>query len=122
MGIITRSIANNIVTGGKLDGTDGLSGVISASNIENASLTNITALSSSLGDAIESVSTDPVSPSEGQLWYNTTIGVLKGYQLVAGSWASGGSMTTSRFNFPGAATEEFTGETVADNVKTITTS
>ena len=96
MGIITRSIANNIVTGGKLDGTDGLSGVISASNIADASITNVTAFSSSLGDAIESVATDPVSPSEGQLWYNTTIGVLKVYKSLGGVWAAGGNMGTAR--------------------------
>jgi hypothetical protein len=105
MGIITRSIANNIVTGGKLDGTDGLSGVISASNIANDSLTNITALSSSLGDAIESVATDPVSPSEGQLWYNTTIGVLKAYDGTLAAWASGGNMGTAREQLAGAGTQ-----------------
>ena len=38
MGIITRSIANNIVTGGKLDGTDGLLGVIPDTNFNNASI------------------------------------------------------------------------------------
>jgi len=102
MGIITRSIANNIVTGGKLDGTDGLSGVISASNIANDSLTNITALSSSLGDAIESVATDPVSPSEGQLWYNTTIGVLKVYRNIGGAWASGGNLPVGKSGMGGA--------------------
>ena len=47
MGTITRGIANNVVTGGKLDGTDGLSGTVSASNIANASLTNITSVSPS---------------------------------------------------------------------------
>ena len=105
MGIITRSIANNIVTGGKLDGTDGLSGVISASNIENASITNVTAFSSSLGDAIESVATDPVSPSEGQLWYNTTIGVLKVYQNIGGVWSAGGSLNTARADAGQAGTQ-----------------
>ena len=105
MGIITRSIANNIVTGGKLDGTDGLSGVISASNIADASITNVTAFSSSLGDAIESVATDPVSPSEGQLWYNTTIGVLKVYDGTLAAWASGGNMTTARGYLAGAGTQ-----------------
>ena len=105
MGIITRSIANNIVTGGKLDGTDGLSGVISASNIADASITNVTAFSSSLGDAIESVSTDPVSPSEGQLWYNTTIGVLKVYDGTPAAWSAGGNLTTARNGLAGAGTQ-----------------
>ena len=105
MGTITRSIANNIVTGGKLDGTDGLSGAIPASNIANDSLNNVTAFSSSLGDAIESVATDPVSPSEGQLWYNTTIGVLKVYDGTPAAWAAGGNLGTARRFLAGAGTQ-----------------
>ena len=95
MGTIKRTFANNVLADGKIDATD-LSGTIPASNIANASVTAVTALPSALGDAIESVATDPVSPSEGQLWYNTTIGVLKGYQLVADAWASGGNLNTAR--------------------------
>ena len=98
MGTITRGIANNVVTGGKLDGTDGLSGTVSASNIANASLTNITSVSPSLGFAVTSVASDPVSPTEGQIWYNTTSKTLKGYQnvVVAAAWASGGNLNTAR--------------------------
>ncbi len=91
MGTIKRTFANNILTDGKIDATD-LSGTISASNIANASVTAVTELPSALGDAIESVATDPVSPSEGQLWYNTTIGILKGYLLTSAAWASGGTL------------------------------
>ena len=29
------------------------------------------------GTAIQSVSSDPSNPEEGQIWYNNTIGVLK---------------------------------------------
>jgi hypothetical protein len=43
------------------------------------------------GTAIESVSSDPSNPEVGQIWYNNTIGVLKGYQLSAAAWASGGN-------------------------------
>ena len=91
------------------------------------------------GTAIRSVSTDPTNPEEGQIWYNNTIGVLKGYQLVADAWAAGGNLNTGRYELAGAGTqtaglafgggppasvttEEFTGETTAENVKTITTS
>jgi len=96
MGTITRSIANNIVTGGKLDGTDGLNGTIPASNIADASLTSITSLSPSLGSAITSVSVDPPAPAEGQIWYNSSSGTLKGYQLATvNSWASGGNLPVS---------------------------
>ena len=98
MGTITRGIANNVVTGGKLDGTDGLSGTVSASNIANASLTNITSVSPSLGFAVTSVASDPVSPTEGQVWYNTTSKTLKGYQnvVVNAAWATGGNLSNSR--------------------------
>ena len=95
MGTIKRTFANNVLTDGKIDATD-LSGTIPASNIANASVTAVTALPSALGDAIESVATDPVSPSEGQLWYNTTIGVLKVYKNIGGVFSSGGNLNTSR--------------------------
>lgn len=92
MGTITRSIANNIVTGGKIDGTDGLNGAIPASNIDNNSLSSITALSPSLGTAITSVSSDPPAPAEGQLWYNSSSGTLKGYvYATVNAWAAGGN-------------------------------
>jgi hypothetical protein len=97
MGTITRSIANNIVTGGKLDGTDGLNGTIPASNIADASLTSITSLSPSLGGAITSVSVDPPAPAEGQIWYNSSSGTLKGYLLAnVNVWSAGGNLNTKR--------------------------
>jgi hypothetical protein len=39
------------------------------------------------GTAIESVSSDPSNPEVGQIWYNNTIGVLKGYTFTAAAWA-----------------------------------
>jgi hypothetical protein len=95
MGTIKRTFANNVLTDGKIDATD-LSGTIPASNIADTTVSAVTALPSALGDAIESVATDPVSPSEGQLWYNTTIGVLKGYRSIGGAFASGGNLNTAR--------------------------
>jgi len=41
------------------------------------------------GQNILIVSSDPANPTEGQIWYNSTSNLLKGYALVAGSWASG---------------------------------
>jgi len=32
------------------------------------------------GTAIQSVSSDPTNPEVGQIWYNNTSGVLKGYK------------------------------------------
>ena len=104
MGTIKRTFANNVLADGKIDATD-LSGTIPASNIANASVTAVTALPSALGDAIESVATDPVSPSEGQLWYNTTIGVLKVYKNIGGAWASGGNMTAGQSQLGNAGTQ-----------------
>jgi hypothetical protein len=46
------------------------------------------------GTAIESVSSDPTNPEAGQIWYNNTIGVLKGYQLVAAAWSAGTNLST----------------------------
>jgi hypothetical protein len=49
------------------------------------------------GTTVESVSSDPTNPEVGQIWYNNTIGVLKGYKYVSGTWASGGNMTDAFF-------------------------
>ena len=57
------------------------------------------------GTAIESVSTDPTNPEVGQIWYNNTIGVLKGYQNIAGTWASGGNLSTARGGMYTAGTQ-----------------
>ena len=54
------------------------------------------------GTAIESVSSDPSNPEVGQIWYNNTIGVLKGYDLTLAAWAAGGNMTTARSALAGA--------------------
>ena len=57
------------------------------------------------GTAIRSVSSDPSNPEVGQIWYNNTIGVLKGYQLVADAWSSGGNLNTARRILAGAGTQ-----------------
>ena len=92
------------------------------------------------GQNILIVSSDPANPTEGQIWYNSTTNLLKGYANVAvNSWATGGNMATARYALPGAGTqaaglgiggytpptklantEEYTNPTFA--VKTITTS
>ena len=43
------------------------------------------------GFNIPSLSSDPSNPVEGQIWFNTTSGVIKGYADLSGSWASGGA-------------------------------
>jgi hypothetical protein len=99
MGTIKRTFANNILTSGKLDATD-LFGTIPASNIDDTTVSAVTELPSALGDAIESTATDPASPSEGQLWYNSSEGKLKIYGLVAAAWSSGGNLNA--VNYAGA--------------------
>ena len=42
MGARTRGLANNVLSSGKLDATDAISGTIAAGNIANASLDNAT--------------------------------------------------------------------------------
>jgi hypothetical protein len=64
------------------------------------------------GQLIRTLSSDPANPQEGQIWYNSTIGVLKGYDNTIAAWASGGNL--------GTATEEFTGAFLS--TKTLTTS
>lgn len=48
------------------------------------------------GSNILIVSSDPSNPVEGQIWYNTTTNLLKGYALGTASWATGGNMTTAQ--------------------------
>jgi len=57
------------------------------------------------GTTIESVSSDPTNPEVGQIWYNNTIGVLKGYQVSPGTFASGGNLSTAIFGQGGAGTQ-----------------
>src|SRR6056300_984326 len=102
MGTIKQNRANNIVTGGKIDATDGLNNNVPAANIANASLTNVTAYPPSVGAGVSQLASDPPSPTEGQMWYNTTTNTLKQYALGAGSWASGGSLNTAK-GFMGSA-------------------
>ena len=58
MGTITRNFANNIVTGGKVDGTDGLTGTIPASNVNNDTLSNLTAFPATVGDFVETTASE----------------------------------------------------------------
>jgi len=99
MGNITRTFANNILSGGVFDATD-LDGAIPASNIADASVTNITAVPALV--TTTTVASDPPSPDAGQIWYNTTDKVLRGYVLGAGSWASGGALNTARYAAAGS--------------------
>src|SRR5210317_714614 len=103
MGARTRGLANNVLSSGKLDATDAISGTIAAGNIANASLTNATTYGSVTG-GVPAVASDPPSPAEGDIWYNTTTGTLR-FRAQLGAWASGGNMNTARNYIAGTGTQ-----------------
>jgi len=126
MGARTRGIANNILSDG-LDATDGLSGALSSSNITNASVTNVTS-TPSIGGGFDKVASDPPSPTEGDIWYNTTSNTVKGYVLSprSAAWATGGTLSTNKDKpgFAGTQTAalSFGGQTTGPNYSTDTES
>jgi hypothetical protein len=56
------------------------------------------------GQNILIVDTDPANPVEGQIWYNSTSNLLKGYQFTPDVWVSGGNMGSSRYGTSAAGT------------------
>ena len=98
MGTITRGIANNILGSGAVDGTDGLSGTVPANNIANASLNNLTTFPPSVDAGITQVAGNPPSPSDGDVWYNTSTFKLrvKGFAASTGAWSTGGNLNSGR--------------------------
>ena len=55
------------------------------------------------GTNIETVTSDPSNPVNGQVWYNSTDQALRGNaQTTVGSWASGGNLNTGRRMMGGA--------------------
>ena len=57
------------------------------------------------GSTIQSLASDPSNPLEGQVWYNTTTTVLKGYAFSygTGAWASGGATNSIHSHAGGGA-------------------
>jgi len=100
MGAITRGLANNILSGGTIDATDGLTGTVSASNIDNNSVSAITSMPATVGDFVQSVASDPSPASEGDVWYNSTTGVLKSVVALA-AWSAASPGITARGSIPG---------------------
>jgi hypothetical protein len=104
MGTIKRTFANSLTGTGKLSATN-LDSNIPAANIADASVTNVTALPESLGQAIKSVAGSPPAPVIGDIWYNNVLGVLQNYVTVAAAWSSGGNLATARRALWGAGTQ-----------------
>jgi len=93
MGIKTRNFANNILSGGTIDGTDFLSGTLPSSNITNDSAASVTSIPS-ISNVISPVAGDPPSPTLGDIWYNSSTNALKFQGFQASAWASGGNSSS----------------------------
>jgi len=59
------------------------------------------------GTDILALSSDPSNPEEGQIWYNSSSGTLKGYRKV-NAWSSGGNLSTTRYGRSGFGTQTAT--------------
>ena len=57
------------------------------------------------GFTIQTIAGDPPAPIVGQVWYNTTSNVLKGYTSAPGAWAAGNALNTPRRSAAGAGTQ-----------------
>ena len=57
------------------------------------------------GRRVNVVSSNPSSPEEGEVWYNSTLGLLKGYVLAPATISSGGNLGTARTQAGGAGTQ-----------------
>ena len=98
MGAITRGFANNILSGGTIDATDGLSGTVSASNITDSSISSVTAFPAAAGDFIQSTASDPSPATIGDVWYNNATYAFKVASVTTtGTWAAGGNLGTARY-------------------------
>ena len=58
------------------------------------------------GINIETVSSNPDNPANGQVWYNSTDQKLRGNaQTTAGAWASGGNLNTTKARHAASGTQ-----------------
>ena len=57
------------------------------------------------GTNIEVLASDPDNPVTGQVWYNSTDNVVKGFYSNPGSWATGGSLNQARKFNSGTGTQ-----------------
>ena len=54
---------------------------------------------------IQNVSSDPSNLVAGDIWYNSTLGKLRGAKLAAGSWATGGNLNATKKGQGGGGTQ-----------------
>ena len=103
MGTIKRNFYNNITPTGKFDSAD-LTGTIPATNVADASLTNITSVPASVGDLVQKVASDPTPASAGDVWYNTTSNALKSVVALE-AWSSGSNLIRAFQGMQSAGTQ-----------------
>ena len=77
------------------------------------------------GTNIETVSSDPSNPINGQVWYNSTDQKVKGFTSnPAGSWAEGNNLNTARQRHAAAGTQTaalgFGGKNASDSQTDVT--
>src|SRR5210317_1412937 len=104
MGARTRGFANNVLTSGKLDATDGLTGNLASTNFANATVSNVEELPPAVGSAISSVAGNPAAPvAEGKVWYNT---ITDSFNIAANleAWSSASLMSTGGGGISGGGT------------------
>src|SRR6056300_1654356 len=104
MGTRTRNFANNILSGGTIDGTDFLSGAVAAPNIANSSAVNVDSIPS-ISNVISPVAGDPPSPALGDIWYNSVAKKLRYEGFSPAAWASGGNLNSARWGIAGGGTQ-----------------
>ena len=49
------------------------------------------------GWTIQTVSSDPSNLIAGGVWYNSTLGKVRGAKLAAAAWSSGGNLNSGRY-------------------------
>jgi len=103
MGTIKRNFYNNITPTGKFDSAD-LTGTIPATNVADASLTNVTSVPASVGDLVQKVASDPTPVGAGDVWYNTTSNALKSV-VLSQAWSSGAPLSVGRQTGGGFGTQ-----------------
>jgi len=57
------------------------------------------------GTNIEVLASDPSNPVTGQVWYNSTDNVVKGFYVNPGSWSTGGDLNSGRESATGIGTK-----------------
>jgi len=58
-----------------------------------------------IGIEVQSLSSDPPSPFQGQIWYNNSSNTLKYYANLSASWSTGGSLSENRSRMGSAGTQ-----------------